>query len=278
LEKEGIEFITSCNVGIDITASQLRAEYNAIVLAGGSTIPRDLPVPGRDLNGIHFAMDFLSQQNKRVSKIKFDEPDLLAKDKRVLVIGGGDTGSDCIGTSNRQGAKSILQFELLGKPPTSRDVHNPWPEWPMTLRTSTSHEEGCEREWSILTKEFMGENGRVNAVRTVKVSWEGGQLRELEGSEETYPVDLVLLAMGFIHPQKDGLLEQLKVELDDRGNVLTEDYHTSVQSVFAAGDVRRGQSLVVWAISEGREAARAVDLYLTRESKLPAKNISEYQL
>ena len=278
LEAEGIEFVVNCHVGFDIKAEELTAKYDAILLTGGSTIPRDLPIPGRDLDGIHYAMSFLTQQNKRVSNIEFEEEELLATGKNVIVIGGGDTGSDCIGTSNRHGAKSILQFELLDKPPVERAMMNPWPEWPMILRTSSSHDEGVDREWSILTKEFIGENGQVTGLKTVKVEWKDGRPVEIEGSEETHACDMALLAIGFVHPQKEGLLTQLGVELDNRGNVKTKGYETSVQSVFAAGDMRRGQSLVVWAISEGREAARAIDYQLKQGSNLPSKNISEYQL
>lgn len=278
MEAEGIEFVTNCHVGFDITAAELSSQYDAILLAGGSTIPRDLPIPGRDLEGIHYAMSFLTQQNKRVSGIDFEEADISAKNKHVIVIGGGDTGSDCIGTSNRHGAKSILQFELLDKPPVERAVLNPWPEWPMVLRTSSSHEEGVDRSWSIMTKEFIGENGKITGLKTVKIEWKEGRPVEIEGTEEVHPCDLALLAIGFVHPQKEGLIEQLGVELDQRGNVNTRGYETSVKSVFAAGDMRRGQSLVVWAISEGREAARNMDLYLKKTSNLPSKELSEYQL
>lgn len=278
MEAEGIEFICNCHVGFDITATELNAKYDAILLAGGSTIPRDLTIPGRDLEGIHYAMSFLTQQNKRVSGIDYDEADISAKDKHVIVIGGGDTGSDCIGTSNRHGAKSILQFEVLDKPPVERAVLNPWPEWPMILRTSSSHEEGVDRSWSIMTKEFIGEKGKIKGLKTVKIEWKEGQPVEIEGTEEIHPCDLALLAIGFVHPQKEGLIDQLGVELDQRGNVSTRGYETSVKSVFAAGDMRRGQSLVVWAISEGREAARNMDLYLKKHSTLPSKELSEYQL
>ncbi len=278
LEKQGVNFINNCNVGFDVDANDLNSKHDAILLTGGSTIPRDLPVPGRDLKGVHFAMEFLSQQNKRVSGIPVKEKEILATDKNVIVIGGGDTGSDCIGTSNRHGAKSIVQFELLGKPSTSRTEKNPWPEWPMTIRTSSSHEEGCERKWSIMTKEFMGDDsGNLTGLKTVNVDWSDGKLREIEGTEKIYPCELVLLAMGFIHPQKDGIIDQLGVELDERGNVAAENYQTNIPNVFSAGDMRRGQSLVVWAISEGREAARKIDQFLD-ESVLAAKKISSYQL
>lgn len=276
--KEGVEFIVNCHAGFDITATDLRKKHDAIILTGGSTIPRDLPIPGRDLKGIHFAMDFLTQQNRRVSALPFDGNEISAKDKNVIVIGGGDTGSDCIGTSNRHGAKSITQFELLNKPPETRAETNPWPEWPMTVRTSTSHEEGCEREWSIMTKEFIGdENGNLTGIKTVNVNWDNGRLNEIDGSEETHPCELALLAIGFVHPQKEGLLEQLGVELDERGNIKTHAYQTSVPGVFAAGDMRRGQSLVVWAISEGREAAAQV-AYKLEKDELTSKAISNYRL
>ena len=279
MEAEGIQFITNCHVGFDITAAELNAQYDAILLAGGSTIPRDLPIPGREMEGIHFAMSFLTQQNKRVSDLPFEEADISAKDKHVIVIGGGDTGSDCIGTSNRHGAKSILQFELLDKPPVERAVLNPWPEWPMVLRTSSSHEEGVDRSWSIMTKEFIGEGGQITGLKTVRIEWKDGRPVEIAGTEEVHPCDLALLAIGFVHPQKEGLLDQLGVELEERsGNVKTRGYETSVKNVFAAGDMRRGQSLVVWAISEGREAARSMDYHLKQHSNLPSKDLSEYRV
>ncbi len=279
MEEEGISFKLSCDVGKDVQVTELRNDFDAIVLAGGSTVPRDLSIPGRDLKGIHFAMDFLTQQNRRVSGLPFTEKDILAKDKNVIVLGGGDTGSDCIGTSNRQGARSIKQFELLAKPPVSRSEINPWPEWPLILRTSSSHEEGCEREWSILTKAFEGnEKGELTGIRTVQIEWEGRNFKEIPGTGETHECDLALLAIGFVHPQKTGMLEDLGVELDNFGNVKTANYQTSVQGVFSAGDMRRGQSLVVWAISEGREAAKAVDEYIFSKSSLPSRDLSKYQL
>jgi len=263
LKEEGIVFKTKTNVGVDITAEKLTKDFDAVVLCGGSTIPRDLPIPGRELEGVHFAMEFLTQQNREVSNLSKKEKKISAKGKNVVVIGGGDTGSDCIGTSNRHGAKSITQIEILGKPPTERSEFNPWPEWPMVLRTSTSHDEGCDREWSLMTKEFIGDNGKLTGLQTVEVKFENGKLTEIEGTEKVLPAELVLIAAGFVHPQKEGLLEQLKVETDARGNVLAEDYKSSVDKVFAAGDMRRGQSLVVWAIAEGRKAAAAVDDFLT---------------
>ncbi len=281
MEQSGIQFRTGVNVGVDISAGTLKAQFDAIVLSGGSTIPRDLPIPGRELKGVHFAMEFLEQKNRQVegqnleewntfSKIDLSKGPITAKKKNVLVIGGGDTGSDCVGTSNREKAKSITQIELLSKPPNNRAESTPWPNWPMKLRTSTSHEEGCEREWSILTKEFVGnEKGELTHLKLVDIEWvlekETGRskLKEIETSERLIPCELALLAVGFVHPQKEGLLDQLGVELDNRGNVKTNDYATSIDKVFAAGDMNRGQSLVVWAISEGREAAISVDKYLS---------------
>lgn len=263
----GIEFRTEVNVGADISGQDLLYQYDAVVLCGGSTIPRDLPIEGRELKGIYFAMEYLEQNNKRVAGDVISHPIEVAG-KRVVVIGGGDTGSDCIGTSNRLGAESITQLEILGKPPTGRTEHNPWPLWPMTLKTSSSHEEGCEREWAVMTKAFLTDDGvNLSGIKTVRVNWLDGQdgkkqLQEIEGSEEVIPCDRVFLAMGFLHPQKAGLLSQLGVEFDTRGNVSAEDYKTSEDRVFTAGDMRRGQSLVVWAISEGRECARAVDRFL----------------
>ncbi|MFZ9046869.1 MAG: glutamate synthase subunit beta [Cyclobacteriaceae bacterium] len=279
MEEEGVRFKLKMEVGKDINSSELFIDYNAILLATGSTVPRDLEIRGREFEGIHFAMDFLTQQNQRVSGLKVAEEAIWAQDKNVIVIGGGDTGSDCIGTSNRQGAKSIVQFELLEKPPTDRKNTNPWPEWPLILRTSSSHEEGCDRHWSILTKQFLGnEKGEVTGIETVEIEWRNGKFEEIESTEKVYPCDLVLLAIGFNHTQHEGLINQLNLDLDSKGNTLAKDYQTKVPSVFVAGDMRRGQSLVVWAISEGREAARKLDAYLSQESTLPAKNISEYQL
>jgi glutamate synthase (NADPH/NADH) small chain len=292
MEAEGVVFKPGVNVGLDIRADELKNEFDALVLAGGATKPRDLPVPGREQEGIHFAMEFLPQQNKRVAgdDVAFrpanrdawwfsnHHQDILATDKHVVIIGGGDTGSDCVGTSNRHGAKSVTQFELLPKPPEGRPSNQPWPFWPMKLRTSSSHEEGCDRHWSILTKRFNGSEGRVTSLVTVNIEWvqaNGGPPRMVEapGSERTWPADLVLLAMGFVGPETDGIIAQLGCELDNRGNVKADEktYATSVPGVFACGDMRRGQSLVVWAISEGRECARSVDLALMGVTKLPTK-------
>src|SRR5690606_31073067 len=261
-------------------ASALQA-YDAVVLAGGSTIPRDLNIPGRELSGVHFAMEFLKQQNKRVGNSPFTKTDILATGKNVLVIGGGDTGSDCVGTSNRQGAKSVTQFELMPQPPKERTAAMPWPNYPMLLKTTTSHEEGCEREWRIGTKAFVTDgNGNLRGVRIVDLEWEldgmGRPVKvvEVNGSARELPCELVVLAMRFVHPHHEGLLEQLGVELDGRGNVqaIEGDYQTSVARTFVAGDMRRGQSLVVWAISEGRECARKVDEYLMGHSELESKD------
>ncbi len=268
MKQEGIQFVTDCNVGFTITGDRILSEYDAMVLAGGSTIPRDINITGRNLKGVHFAMEFLAQQNKIVSGIEFKEEAISATDKHVIVIGGGDTGSDCIGTSKRQGAKSIVQFELLTEPPKDRSQGNPWPEWPLIFRTSSSHEEGCTRKWSILTKAFVGnKKGEVEGIQTVDIEWKENKFEEIEGTEKTYPCDLALLAVGFLHPQKEGLLTQLNIELDVRGNVIVDKYRTTKEAVFAAGDIHRGQSLVVWAIQEGREAAKAVDGYLSKKNK-----------
>ncbi len=277
MKEEGIKFLPNTNVGVNYSARQLQDEFDAIVLTGGSTIPRDLPIPGRALNGVHFAMDFLTQQNQRVSGKHITTAELTAAQKNVVVIGGGDTGSDCVGTSARHGAASITQIEILSKPPKDRNETMPWPSWPMILRTSTSHEEGCERQWSVVTKEFIGdEKGNLKALKLAEIEWknEPGKapsFTEIPGSEKIIPCELALLALGFLHPQHKGLLEQLGVEIDERGNVKSKRHHTNVDGVFVAGDMRRGQSLVVWAISEGREAARAVDEYLVGESVLELK-------
>jgi len=277
LRAEGIRFRPNTHIGITLPVGELVEAYNAVVLAGGSEQPRDMPVPGRELDGVHFAMTFLTQQNRRLAgeDISSHRP-ILAKDKHVVVIGGGDTGSDCVGTSIRQGAKSVTQLEIMPKPPEKEDKLLVWPDWPLKLRTSTSHEEGCERDWSVSTRAFVGGNGRVEALQLVRVRWETGEggrmtLQEVPGSEFEIEADLVLLAMGFVNPVHDDMLEDLGVALDARGNVKadTDRYRSSVKGVFAAGDMRRGQSLVVWAIREGRQCARAVDIYLTDRSDLP---------
>ena len=281
LEEEGVIFKCNAHVGINISINDLLREYNAIVLAGGSAIPRDLQIEGRALKGVHFAMDFLMQQNKRVSNKEVTEENIFATDKNVVVIGGGDTGSDCVGTSNRQQAKSITQFELLPKPPENRTAFMPWPSYPMTLKTTSSHEEGANRNWAIATKEFIGdEDGNLTALKIVDLEWkitEDGkpaQFTEVAGSERSIPCQLALLAMGFIHPQHEGLISQLEIELDERGNVKATEksYQTNISKIFTAGDMRRGQSLVVWAISEGRECARKVDEFLMGNSLLESKD------
>jgi len=283
MEEEGVVFKCNANVGVDIKINDLLREYHAIVLAGGSTIPRDLPIPGRELKGVYFAMEFLKQQNKRVGNKKFEEKDIFASSKNVVVIGGGDTGSDCVGTSNRHGAKSVTQFELLPKPPNERTDYMPWPTYPMTLKTSSSHEEGADREWAIATKEFIGDgNGNLKGLKIVALEWkfteDGRPARfvEVPGTEKEIPCELALLAMGFVHPQHEGVLSELEIELDDRGNVKASEksYQTNIAKIFTAGDMRRGQSLVVWAISEGRECARKVDEYLTGSSLLEVKDDS----
>ncbi|MGE0225458.1 MAG: glutamate synthase subunit beta [Acetobacteraceae bacterium] len=277
---EGVEFRTGIEVGKDVTIDQLMAEFDAVVLSGGAEWPRNLDVSGRDLDGIHYAMDFLTQQNKRNAG---DEESraapsgtISAKGKHVVVIGGGDTGSDCIGTSARQGAASITQIEIMPKPPLREDKAMVWPDWPVKLRSSHAHEEGCERDWSVLTKTAVGSNGKVEALGCVRVEWVKApdgrmQMQEVPGSEFQLKADLVLLAMGFLGPRRPGLLETAGVELDPRGNVAanTVDYRTSRDKVFSAGDMRRGQSLVVWAIREGRQCARAVDQFLMGTTTLP---------
>ncbi|HTP81490.1 MAG TPA: glutamate synthase subunit beta [Alphaproteobacteria bacterium] len=274
---EGVEFRTGVNVGVDMKAADLLAEYDAVVLTGGAEHPRDLEVPGRELAGVHYAMDFLTPNNKKVAGDAVDRLGWIdAKGKHVIVIGGGDTGSDCIGTSNRMGAASVTQLEILPQPPEHEDKALTWPDWPLKLRTSSSQEEGCERDWAVLTKRLSGRNGKVEKLHAVQVEWAKGpdgrfQMQEKPGSEFELKATLVLLAMGFLGPVRGGLLEQLGVTLDGRGNVAanTLDYQTSVPKVFSAGDMRRGQSLVVWAIREGRQAARAVDQFLMGRTELP---------
>lgn len=283
MEEEGVVFKCNANVGVNISINDLLREYHAIVLAGGSTIPRNLPIPGRELKGVHFAMEFLKQQNKRISKLPVEGDDILAGKKHVVVIGGGDTGSDCVGTSNRHGAVSVTQFELLPKPPESRTAFMPWPTYPMTLKTSSSHEEGANRQWAIATKAFIGdEKDQLKSLQIVDLEWkfsEDGRpakFVEVAGSEREIPCELALLAMGFVHPQHEGLVEELGVELDERGNVKASEkaFQTNIPKIFTAGDMRRGQSLVVWAISEGRECARKVDEYIMGFSMLEKKDES----
>jgi glutamate synthase (NADPH/NADH) small chain len=272
---EGVEFRPGIHIGVDYPATQLIAEYDAVVVAGGAEAPRDLPVPGRELKGVHFAMEFLPQQNRVVGG-DVVPGQLLATGKHVVVIGGGDTGSDCVGTSNRHGAKSVTQFELLPQPPERENKPLVWPYWPAKLRTSSSHEEGCQRDWAVATKRFEGRDGKVEKLVAVRIEWQKGadgqmKMVEVPGSEFELAADLVLLAMGFVSPVRQGLLEQLGVTCDARSNVQanTDDYRTSVDRVFAAGDMRRGQSLVVWAIREGRQCAHAVDLFLMGSTLLP---------
>jgi len=272
MEAEGVCFKPNQNVGGNISPDQLVDEYDAVILAGGAEWPRDLPVPGRELDGVHFAMDFLPSQNKVVAGDKVKEQ-ITATGKHVVVIGGGDTGSDCVGTSNRHGASSVTQFELMPQPPEQENKELVWPYWPLKLRTSSSHEEGCERDWSVATKSFVGENGKVRELIASKVEWKDGKMQEMPNSEFKMKADLVLLAMGFLGPQQN-LLDQFKVDRDQRGNAkaATEGencYATSRKKVFAAGDMRRGQSLVVWAIREGRQCARSVDEFLMGKSSLP---------
>ena len=291
MEEEGVVFKCNANVGVNVNINDLLRDYHAIVLAGGSTVPRDLTIPGRELKGVHYAMQFLKQQNKRNAgrdtlanqtiESNIYTEDILAAGKNVVVIGGGDTGSDCVGTSNRQGALSVTQFELLPKPPEGRTAYMPWPTYPMVLKTSTSHEEGVDRKWAVATKEFIGDsNGQLKALKIVDLEWAVGEdgrpsrFVERPGSEREIPCELALLAMGFVHPQKDGLLNELGVDFDERGNVkATEsDYRSNILKIFSCGDMRRGQSLVVWAISEGRECARSVDEFLQGASVLERRD------
>ena len=270
MRAEGVEFRVNQHVGVNVGAADLLTEFDAIALTGGAERPRDLPVPGRDLDGVHFAMEFLPQQNKVVAGDKVPGQ-IMATGKHVIVIGGGDTGSDCVGTSNRHGAASVAQFELLPQPPETENKPLVWPYWPVKLRTSSSHEEGCNRDWAVATKRLEGRDGKVEKLIAARVEWKDGKMQEIPGSEFEMKADLVLLAMGFVGPVPTGLLEQFAVEKDARGNVKadTDDYKTSVAKVFAAGDMRRGQSLVVWAIREGRQCARAVDEFLMGSSELP---------
>ncbi|HEX5682435.1 MAG TPA: glutamate synthase subunit beta [Ideonella sp.] len=285
MEAEGVVFRTGVMVGelpkgskitnwakSSVTPGELKAEFDAVLLAGGAETSRDLPVPGRDLDGVHFAMEFLPQQNKLNAGDKL-KGQIRADGKHVIVIGGGDTGSDCVGTSNRHGAASVTQFELMPMPPETEDKPLTWPYWPYKLRSSSSHEEGCQREFAIATKEFVGEKGKLTGLKTVRVEWKGGKMVEMPGSEQLLKADLALLAMGFVSPVA-AVIEAFGVELDMRGNAkagtdAANGYKTNVDKVFAAGDMRRGQSLVVWAIREGRQAARAVDEFLMGSSTLP---------
>ena len=275
MEVEGVTFRTSTEVGVQVSLDSLKENFDAIILAGGAEKPRPLEVPGFELPGVRYAMEFLTQQNKRVAGD--DElraaprGSLTATGKHVVVIGGGDTGSDCVGTSNRQGAASVTQLEIMPKPPEKEAKALSWPHWPVKLRTSSSHEEGCERDWAVVTRRAIGTNGQLTGIECVRVDWSNGRIEEIPGSEFTIKADLVLLAMGFVGPVVPGLIEQAGVALDPRGNVQadTNSYVTSEGGIFACGDMRRGQSLVVWAIREGRQCARAVDLHLMGTTDLP---------
>ncbi len=275
MEAEGVTFRSSTEIGVDVSIKSLKENFDAIVLAGGAEVARPLEIPGAELSGVRLAMEFLTQQNKR--NAGDDEVraaprgTLSAEGQHVVVLGGGDTGSDCVGTSNRQGAASVAQLEIMPKPPVHEDKQLTWPDWPMKLRTTSSHEEGVERDWSVLTKRVVGQDGKVTGLECVHIEWKDGRFTEVEGSDFTLKADLILLAMGFLGPVKSGMIDQAGVELDGRGNVLgnTEDYKTSEENIFACGDMRRGQSLVVWAIREGRQAARSVDEALMGATQLP---------
>ncbi len=274
---EGVSFRAGCHIGVDLPAARLMEDFDAVVLTGGAEAPRDLRVPGRDLDGIHFAMSFLRQSNRRNAGDVIPEGEAItAEGKHVVVIGGGDTGSDCIGTSNRQGALGVTQLEILPRPPDNENKQLTWPNWPVRLETTSSQEEGCLREWCVDTRSFEGKDGHVVALNAVRVEWREGadgriEIKDIEGSALRIEAELVLLAMGFLHPVQEGMVKELGVKLDGRGNVNagTGDYRTSLDKVFAAGDMRRGQSLVVWAIREGRQCARAVDEHLMGETNLP---------
>ena len=269
--EEGVMFRTNANVGVNVSVEELRREFDAILLAGGATAPRDLQVLGRELKGVYFAMEFLPLQNKRCEGDNIPDADFIsAKDQRVVIIGGGDTGADCLGTVHRQGCRSVVQFEILPKPPGERAADNPWPNWPNIFRTSSAHEEGGGREYCVLTTKLTGRNGHVEQLHVIRVEFEGRNMREIPGTEFTIDADLVLLAMGFLGPEKKGMLDQLGVVINERGNVATNaEKMTNIPGVFAAGDMSRGQSLIVWAIREGRQAARFIDKYLMGFTDLP---------
>ena len=275
MEAEGVSIRTSTEVGVDISMKTLKENFDAVVLSGGAEDARTLDIPGSEMSGVRLAMEFLTQQNKRNAGDSEERAaprgTLVATDKHVIVIGGGDTGSDCVGTSNRQGAASVTQIEIMPRPPEKEDKMMTWPHWPLKLRTSSSHEEGVERDWAILTKRVVGENGKVTGLECVRLEWQGREMKEVPGSEFTLKADLILLAMGFVGARKGGMLDQAGVEYDPRGNVLadTRSYKTSEDNVWACGDMRRGQSLVVWAIREGRQCARSVDEALMGASDLP---------
>jgi glutamate synthase (NADPH/NADH) small chain len=272
-----VVFKTSTFIGQNLPTAELVDGYDVICLTGGSTVPRDLNIPGRDFQGVHFAMEYLTQQNRLLDGLEISRSDKIdAKDKNVIILGGGDTGADCLGTAHRQGARSVKQFEIMPEPPVARDQNNPWPEWPRILMTSAAHEEGGTREYNISTQKFTGDNGIVRKLHGIKVYWDQSSedtrptLKEIKGSEFEIQADLILLAMGFLHPERTGMLDDLQVALDSRGNVATDqDKMTNIPGIFSAGDMTRGQSLVVWAIAEGREVARGIDRYLTGNSNLP---------
>jgi glutamate synthase (NADPH/NADH) small chain len=263
LKAEGVEFKTGVTVGTDITGEQLRAQFDAVGLTMGAEQARELPIPGRELKGVHLAMEYLTQQNKRTAGIPISDEPITAKGKRVVIIGGGDTGSDCLGTTHRQGCVEVHQFELLPEPPPTRAESTPWPLWPMQLRTSHAHEEGCDRQWSVSTAKFTGHNGHLTKLHAHQVKFEGGKFTPIPDTEFAMDVDLVLLAMGFTGPVKNGLLDHLGVAYDSRGAVAVDDnFMTNLEGVFAGGDTKRGASLIVWAIAEGRKMAAGIDRYL----------------
>lgn len=278
LREEGIRFKTGVDVGVDISANSLRGSFDVLLLTGGATLARELPIPGRDLDGVHLAMEYLTQQNKLLAGEEFAAGKrITAEGKNVVILGGGDTGADCLGTAHRQGAKQVHQFELLPRPPDERSWDNPWPEWPLVMRTSSAHEEGGIRDYSILTKRFSGRSGKVERLHAVRLEWSSPNgatrpsMQEIPGSEFEMDVDLVLLALGFVSPEPHGMLAELGVDLDPRGNVAVDrNMHTSVPGVFAAGDMTRGASLVVWAIAQGRDAASSIDRHLMGSTHLPA--------
>ncbi len=280
LRQEGIEFKTGVHVGFDVSACDLQEGFDALLLTGGATLARDLPIPGRELNGIHLALEYLSQQNKILADEDVDpRTRISANGKNVVILGGGDTGADCLGTAHRQGAEQVYQFELLPRPPAERGPENPWPDWPLVMRTSSAHEEGGVRDYSIMTKRFSGDGDTVKRLHAVRLEWDSPNgsgrpsMKEIPGSEFEIDVDLVLLALGFVSPEPDGMLEQLGVDLDARGNVAVDkEMKASVPGVFAAGDMARGASLVVWAIAQGREAARGIDRYLMGSTHLPSSS------
>jgi glutamate synthase (NADPH/NADH) small chain len=263
LKAEGVEFKTGVTVGKDVTAEQLRAQFDAVGLTMGAEQARELPIPGRELKGVHFAMEYLTQQNKRTAGIPVTDEPITAKGKRVVIIGGGDTGSDCLGTTHRQGCVEVHQFELLPEPPPTRANSTPWPLWPMQLRTSHAHEEGCDRQWSVSTTKFTGHNGHVTKLHGHRVQFEGGKFTPVPDTDFEMDADLVLLAMGFTGPVKNGLLDSLGVTYDARGAVCVDDnFMTNLEGIFAGGDTKRGASLIVWAIAEGRKMAAGIDTYL----------------